>query len=51
MQPKGIILFFYGYILFFRRQFITKIKEYFNEKQIKIYWSDKYMKQLFIYSN
>ncbi|EAJ6467254.1 hypothetical protein H9Y29_001940 [Campylobacter coli] len=31
--------------------FITKIKEYFNEKQIKIYWSDKYMKQLFIYSN
>lgn len=25
MQPKSIILFFYGYILFFRRHFSTKI--------------------------
>lgn len=30
MQPKSIILFFYGYILFFRRHFL---KENFSENK------------------
>lgn len=34
MQPKSIILFFYGYILFFRRQY------YQNEAKLREIWSD-----------
>lgn len=35
MQPKSIILFFYGYILFFRRQnlYITNLKAYKEKEQ------------------
>lgn len=33
MQPKSIILFFYGYILFFRRQKLNIEKKFkFNDK-------------------
>ncbi|EHO4889694.1 hypothetical protein KLJ07_001301 [Campylobacter jejuni] len=30
MQPKSIILFFYGYILFFRRQLLNKNPTAYN---------------------
>ncbi|ENT7407147.1 hypothetical protein ACFF60_001799 [Campylobacter coli] len=35
MQPKSIILFFYGYILFFRRQFSIYFKDQTEENFIK----------------
>ncbi len=35
MQPKSIILFFYGYILFFRRQILPLCKE-INTYNLKI---------------
>ncbi|EOH7484248.1 hypothetical protein ACMT8H_000825 [Campylobacter jejuni] len=51
MQPKSIILFFYGYILFFRRQIeffiFKKIK---NSKEFKNYISkleDRKLPKLF----
>lgn len=36
MQPKSIILFFYGYILFFRRQIDNKKLEKYLDDTCKI---------------
>ena len=46
MQPKSIILFFYGYILFFRRHYekaLNLAKKYFDIKayQKTIFWALK----------
>lgn len=46
MQPKSIILFFYGYILFFRRQMSHRIKlkhKYGLDNLIKIVKLSKYL--------
>lgn len=37
MQPKSIILFFYGYILFFRRQYLVKSISFPKPISLKIF--------------
>lgn len=46
MQPKSIILFFYGYILFFRRHFICLLQADDSAKTLNLL--DKRQQQLHI---
>ncbi|EAJ6157243.1 DUF2891 family protein [Campylobacter jejuni] len=38
MQPKSIILFFYGYILFFRRQHFDKAIAHIEDDYLGSHW-------------